>query len=60
MAAERSRRLAVVGPGELEMAILKPVLAGRRTVIDVYYDPLDQASQTAIVSLSVIQTKARI
>lgn len=42
------------------MAILKPVLAGRRTVIDVYYDPLDQASQTAIVSLSVIQTKARI
>ena len=37
-AVEQLGRITVVGSGELETAILKPVLGGRRTVIKVDYD----------------------
>ena len=52
IAAERSGRVTVVGPGEFETAILKPVLAGRKTVIKVDYDRTTRPDQTVAVSVS--------
>jgi copper chaperone CopZ len=52
MAVQRSVRISVVGPEELELAILKPVLMGRRTVIDVEYEPVTRPDQSVVVSLS--------
>ena len=55
IAAERSGRVTVVGPVELETAILKPVLAGRGTVIKVHYKRASKPDQTVAVSVSVNQ-----
>jgi len=52
MAVQRSVRISVVGPEELELAILKPVLMGRRTVIEVEYEPVNRPDQSVVVSLS--------
>ena len=50
--ARLSARISIVGPEELELAILKPVLAGRKTVIEVVYDPTSRPDRTVVVSLS--------
>ena len=59
IAAEQSGRVTVVGPGELETAILKPVLAGRRTVVKVDYEPTNRPDEAVVVSLSTNLTNAR-
>jgi len=59
VAAERSGRVTVVGPGELETAILKPVLAGRRTVIKVDFDRVNRPGQTVVVSVSASAVESR-
>jgi copper chaperone len=59
LAAEQSGQISVVGPGELEDAILKPVLAGRSTVIKVDFDRTNRPGQTVVVSLSAPSTKSR-
>ncbi len=56
MAVQRSGRISVVGPEELELAILKPVLMGRRTVIEVEYEPVNRPDQAVVVSLSANPT----
>jgi len=53
IAAQRSGRISVVGPGELEETILKPVLAGRRTVIKVEYDRMNRPDNTIRINLIV-------
>ena len=58
MAVQRSARIFVAGPEEFELAILKPVLMGRRTVMDVEYEPVNRPDQAVIVSLSVKPTRA--
>lgn len=55
IAAERSGRVTVVGPVDLETAILKPVLAGHSTVIKVNYKQASRPEQTVAVSVSVNQ-----
>ncbi|MCH7829633.1 MAG: heavy-metal-associated domain-containing protein [Proteobacteria bacterium] len=52
IAVQRSGRVSVVGPGALEVAILKPVLGGRRSVIKVDYERVNQPDQAVIVSVS--------
>ena len=59
MAVQRSVRISVVGPEELELAILKPVLMGRRTVIEVEYQSTNRPDQAVVVSLSANSTKTR-
>ena len=59
LAADQSGRISVVGPGELEDTILKPVLAGRSTVIKVDFDRTTKPGQTVVVSLSAPSTKSR-
>jgi len=49
---QRSGRILVSGPAELELAILKPILMGRRTVIKVDYDRVKRRDQT--VALTVL------
>ncbi len=56
MAVQRSGRISVVGPEELELAILKPVLMGRRMVIEVEYVPVNRPDQAVVVSLSANPT----
>ena len=56
MAVQRSGRSSVVGPEELALAILKPVLMGRRTVIEVEYEPANRPDQAVVVSLSTNPT----
>ncbi len=56
IAVQRSGRISVVGPEELELPILKPVLMGRRTVIDVEYEPVNRPDQAVVVSLSTNPT----
>ncbi len=56
MAVQRSGRISVVGPEELELAILKPVLMGRRTVIEVEYEPVNRPDQAVVVSVSANPT----
>ena len=56
MAVQRSGRISVVGPEELELAILKPVLMGRRTVIEVEYETVNRPDQAVVVSLSTNPT----
>lgn len=56
IALQRSGRISVLGPGELEVAILKPVLAGRRSVIKVDYEQINRPDQTVVVSLSAEPT----
>ena len=56
MAVQRSGRILVVGLEELELAILKPVLMGRRTVIAVEYEPVNRPDQAVVVSLSTNPT----
>ena len=56
IAVQRSGRISVVGPEELELAILKPVLMGRRTVIEVEYEPVNRPDQAVVVSLSANPT----
>jgi copper chaperone len=58
LAAEQSGRISVVGPVELEDTILKPVLAGRSTVIKVDFDRTNRPGQTVVVSLSAPSTKS--
>jgi copper chaperone CopZ len=52
VATQRSGRISVVGPGELELTILKPLLAGRRTVIEVDYEPTNRPDQDVVLALS--------
>ena len=59
IAAERSGRVSVVGPGEFETEILTPVLAGRSTVIKVDYKAVNRADGAVVVSLSAISSQAR-
>ena len=59
IAVQRSGRISVVGPAELELAILKPVLMGRRTAIEVEYDRVDRPDQAVVVALSASPTKTR-
>jgi len=50
-AVQQSGRITVHGSGDLEMAILKPVLGGRRTVIKVDYDQGARPEQIVAVSV---------
>ena len=59
IAVRRSGRISVIGPAELELAILKPVLMGRRTVVKVDYDRVNRTGQTVVVSVSANPNKAR-
>ena len=52
IAVQRSGRISVVGPAALELAILKPVLMGRRTVVKVDYNRVSRPDQTVAVSIS--------
>ena len=56
---QRSGRISVVGAADLELAILKPVLMGRRTVVKVEYDRVKQPDQGVTVSVSANPKKAR-
>ncbi len=56
MAVQRSGRISVVGPEELELAILRPVLMGHRTVIEVEYEPVNRPDRAVVVSLSANPT----
>jgi copper chaperone CopZ len=58
IAVQRSARISVVGPGELEAAILKPVLAGRRSVIKVDFRQVKQPDQAVVVSVSADPTNS--
>ena len=58
IAVQRSGRISVIGPGELEAAILKPVLAGRRSVIRVDYEQVNRPDQTVVVSVSANPTNS--
>lgn len=58
IAVQRSGRISVVGPGELELAILKPILAGRRSVIKVDYEQVNRPGQAVVVSVSAIPTNS--
>ena len=58
IAVQRSGRISVIGPGELEAAILKPVLAGRRAVIRVDYEQVNRPDQTVVVSVSANPTNS--
>lgn len=51
IAAQRSARIAIEAPEELEVLILRPVLAGRKTVIDVVYQPVKQPRETVLINL---------
>ena len=51
IAAQRSARIAIEAPEELEVPILRPVLAGRKTVIDVVYRPMKQPIETVLIKL---------
>ena len=51
IAVQRSGRISVVGPADLELAILKPILMGRRTVIKVDYDRSVSLKETVAVSV---------
>ena len=53
IAADLSARISIVGPEELELAILKPVLAGRKTVIEVEYDRMIRPDNTIRINLMV-------
>lgn len=59
IAVQRSGQISIVGPAELELAILKPVLMGRRTVIKVDYDRVKRPDQTVAVSVSGNPEKTR-
>ncbi len=59
IAVQRSGRISVVGAADLELAILKPVLMGRRTVIEVEYDRVDRPDRAVVVALSASPTKTR-
>ncbi len=59
IAVRRSGRISVVGPADLELAILKPVLMGRRTVVKVDYDRVNQPDRSVTVSVSANPKKAR-
>ena len=59
MAVQRSAGILVAGPEEFELAILKPVLMGRRTVMDLEYEPVNRPDQAVVVSLSANSTKTR-
>ena len=56
IAVQRSARISVIGPAGLELAILKPVLMGRRTVIEVEYETVNRPDQAVVVSLSANPT----
>lgn len=58
IAVQRSGRISVTGPGELEVAILKPVLAGRKSVIKVDYERINRPDQTVVVSVSADPTNS--
>ena len=51
VAAQRSARLAIEAPTELEVPILRPILAGRKTVIDVVYRPVKQPINNVLIKL---------
>ena len=50
-AAQRSAQIAIEAPAELEVPILRPVLAGRKTVIDVIYRPVSQPTKIVLINL---------
>lgn len=58
IAVQRSGRISVAGPGELEAAILKPVLAGRKSVIKVDYEQVNWPDQAVVVSVSADPTNS--
>ena len=51
IAAQRSARIDIEAPEELEVPILRPVLAGRKTVIEVVYQPVKQPIETVLINL---------
>ncbi len=51
IAAQRSARIAIEAPEELEVPILRPILAGRKTVIDVVYQPTSRLAETVLINL---------
>ena len=51
LAAQRSAQIAIEAPAELEVPILRPVLGGRKTVIDVIYRPVSQPTSTVLINL---------
>ena len=53
VATQRPVRITIAGPDELEVAILKPVLAGRKVVIDVDYDRVNRPDNTIRINLIV-------
>lgn len=57
IAMQLSGRISVVAPGELETAILRPVLAGRKTVIKVEYDQASRPDKGVVVALSATPAK---
>ncbi len=57
IAARLFARISIVSPEDLEVAILKPVLAGRKTVIEVEYEPTNRPDRAVVVSLSANSTK---
>ena len=59
IAVQRPGRISVVGAADLELAILKPVLMGRRTVVKVDYDRVNQPDRSVTVSVSANPKKAR-
>ena len=58
IAVMRSARISVAGPAKLELAILKPVLMGRRSVIKVDYEQVNRPDQTVVVSVSADPTNS--
>lgn len=58
IAVRRSGRIHVVAPIELEVTILKPVLAGRQSVIKVNYEEVNRPDQTVVVSVAASSTDA--
>ena len=53
IATQRSGRITFAGPDETEIATLKPVLMGRKPVIDVEYDRVTRPDNTVLIKLLV-------
>ena len=53
IASERSGRITFAGADETEIATLRPVLMGRRPVVDVEYDQVTQPDNTVRIKLLV-------
>ena len=56
IAVQRSGQISIVGPEELELAVLKPVLMGRKTVVEVDYETVNRPDQAVVLSVSASPT----